>query len=328
MSLLAKAVKGIKGAGHAVKTTTRRNSPKILMVAGTIGVGAAIVTACAQTRKVDEVIADHENNMERIKKLREKSAQRGENEKFAKETAMVYGNTTMRIARIYAGPAALTIGSLACFFGANHILNKRNLALAAACTAIDTSFKEYRGRVSDRFGEEVEKQIRHGIVSKEVEKTVVDENGNETTVKETVDVAEASEDAYKRYFTRHNPNWDRSPDVVRFFMISAQNALNDLLKSRAYTSPNGIGYVTLNEALTEFGFDTPADGSGLVDGWIYDKKNPYGNNYIEISVAPCKLPGEDGTLEQAYSVVFNVDGNIYNELYHRDLRSKVRGIRG
>lgn len=328
MSKFSGIVKGIKGVGYAVKTGTKRNSPKILMGVGTVGVVAAVVTACVQTRKVDDILDEHEKNMNRIKKLREKSAERGENEKFAKETAMVYGSTTMRMARVYAGPAALAIGSIACFFGANHILNKRNIALAAACTALDTSFKEYRGRVADRFGEEVEKQIRHGVTTTEVEKTITDENGDETTVKETVEVADGKEQVYQRYFTRHNPNWDHSPDNVKFFMLSAQNALNDMLKARAHTSPTGIGHVTFNEALTEFGFDIPADGSGLVLGWIYDKRNPFGNNYIEVDVTPCKLPGEDGKLEQAYSIVFNVDGDIYREMYHRDLRSRVRGIRG
>lgn len=321
-------IKGIKGAGYALKTGVKHRSPEILMGIGTIGVGAAIVTACVQTRKIDGVLTEHEKNMDRIKKLREKSAERGENEKFAKETAMVYGSTTLGIARIYAGPAALAVGSVACFFGAKHILKKRNLALAAACTAIDTSFKEYRGRVADRFGEEVEKQIRNGVTTQEIEKTVTDENGNETTVKETVEIGDGQDDAYKRYFTRHNPNWDHSPDNVKFFMMSAQNCLNDLLKSRAYTSPTGIGYVTFNEALAEFGFDVPSDGSGLVRGWLYDKKNPFGNNYIEVDVTPCKLPGEDGKLEQAYVVLFNVDGDIYRELYHRDLRSRVLGTRG
>lgn len=328
MSKFSGIIKGLKGVGHVLRSGAKRRSPEILMVAGTVGVGAAIVTACVQTRKVDEVLEDHEKKMERIKKLREKSAENGENEKFAKETAMVYGETTLRVARIYAGPAGLAIGSIACFFGAKHILKKRNLALAAACTALDTSFKEYRGRVADRFGEEVEKQIRHGVTTKEVEKTVVDENGNETTVKETVTVADGKEDVCMRYFTRHNPNWDNSPDVIKFFMKSSQNALNDLLKSRAYTSPTGIGYVTLNEALAEFDFDAPSDGSGLVLGWIYDKRNPYGNNYIEIDVTACKLPGEKGELEQAYSVVFNVDGDIYSEMYHRDLHSKALGTRG
>lgn len=328
MFKLSNVISGVKSVGYVVKTGVKHHSPEILMGIGTAGVVASIVTACVQTRKVDDILTDHENSMTRIKRLREKSAEVGENESYAKETAMVYGNTTGRIARIYAGPAILATMSIACFFGAKHILNKRNLALAAACTAIDTSFKEYRERVANRFGEEVEKQIRHGVTTKEVEKTVVDENGTETVVKEKVDIADGKNDNYTRFFTRHNPNWDNSPDQIKFFMLSAQRALNDLLKARAHSSPTGIGYVTFNEALSEFGFDIPADGSGLVQGWIYDKKNPFGNNYIEVDVVACKLPGEDGTLEQAYSVAFNVDGDIYSELYHRDLRSRGLGIRG
>lgn len=321
-------VKGIKGFGFALKSGVKHHSPEILMTVGTVGVVAGVVTACVQTTKVEDVLTEHETNMERIKKLREKSAANGTNEKYGKETAMVYGNTTLRMARLYAGPAVLTVASIACFFGAKRILNKRNFALAAAYTALDNSFNDYRTRVADRFGEEVDRQLRHGVTPTEVETVQVDENGNETTVKEVVNVADGNPDAFTRYFTRSHQHWDRSPDQIKWYMLTVQNDLNDLLKKRAYQNSHGVGYVTFNEALAAYQFDIPSDGSGLVMGWIYDKKNPYANNYIDIDVEPCKLPGEDGKLEQAYSMVFNVDGDIFHEMHRRDLHSKALGTRG
>lgn len=324
MSKLGMIKGGIKGFAHAVKSGAKRRSPEILMAVGTIGVVTATVTACVQTRKLDDILTEHEETLDRIKKLRIDSAELGEPQNYGKETVMVYTATTFKVARLYALPLTIGAASLFCFFGAHHILKKRALALAAAYNALDTGFKQYRERVANRFGEEVENQIRHGITPKEVKETVVDENGEEKVVKKTVDVADGNCSPYMRYFTRSNKNWDKSPDTIYFFLKSEQDALNNLLKSRAYTNPRKIGVVTYNEVLERLGFEMPLDGSGLLVGWIYDAENPIGDNYIDLDVRSCMLPGEDGTLEKAYSIDFNVDGNIYKELNDRDLARRAR----
>ena len=41
-------------------------------------------------------------------------------------------------------------------------MRKRCANLAAAYGTLDTAFKKYRERVAERFGEEVEKEIRYG----------------------------------------------------------------------------------------------------------------------------------------------------------------------
>lgn len=319
MSKLGVFTGGLNNLMQVVKAGTKKRSPEILMTLGTIGVVTTTVVACVQTRKLDDVLTEHEETLARIKKLREESAELGEPNEYGKETAMLYGNTTFKIARLYALPLTMGVASLFCFFGAHRILKKRTLALAAAYNALDMGFKQYRGRVAERFGEEVENQIRHGITPKEIEVREVDDNGEETTVKKTVNVADGETGFYQRYFTRHNGHWDKSPDRMHFFFKAEQEALNNLLKSRARSNPKGIGIVTFNEVLERLGFDIPDDGSGLVTGWIFDERNPVGDNYIEFDITRCHLPGEKGTLEEAYSIDFNVDGNIYKELHQRDL---------
>ena len=162
MSKLGMIKGGIKGFAHAVKSGAKRRSPEILMAVGTIGVVTATVTACVQTRKLDDILTEHEETLDRIKKLRIDSAELGEPQNYGKETVMVYTATTFKVARLYALPLTIGAASLFCFFGAHHILKKRALALAAAYNALDTGFKQYRERVANRFGEEVENQIRHG----------------------------------------------------------------------------------------------------------------------------------------------------------------------
>lgn len=319
MSKFGSLASGIKGIAYAAKCGVIKHSPEILMGVGTVGVITASVMACVQTRKLDDVLNEHEAHLDRVKNLREKSAEIGEPQNYGKETVMVYGNTTLRIARLYALPLTIGAASLICFFGAHKILNKRFLALAAAYNTLDAGFKQYRGRVTERFGEEVEKQIRYGITSKDVEETVVDENGEEKTVKKTVDVADCGSAPYVRYLTRHNKMWDRSPDVIKFRLLAEQRAANDKLKARSRTNPRHVGMLTFNEVLESMDFDIPDDGSGLVVGWIYDEKHPVGDNFVEFDVTPVMLPGENGKLEQAYAIDFNVDGNIFKELHDRDL---------
>ena len=320
MSKFGSLARGVKGLAYAAKSGVIKHSPEILMGVGTVGVITAGVMACVQTRKLDDVLNEHEDRLNRIKNLQTKSAELGEPQNYGKEAVMVYGSTSLRIARLYALPLTIGAASLICFFGAHKILNKRLLGLAAAYNALDTTFKQYRGRVTDRFGEEVERQIRHGIVSKEVEEIVVDENGEEKTVKKTVNVTEEGiAGAYVRYLTRHNRMWDRSPDVIKFRLLAEQRAANDKLKARARTNPHHVGMLTFNEVLEPMDFDIPDDGSGLVVGWIYDEKHPCGDNFVEFDVTPVMIPGENGKLEQAYAIDFNVDGNIFKELHDRDL---------
>ena len=103
--------------------------------------------------------------------------------------------------------------SIAAIIGGHHILRKRNIALAAAYTAVDKGFKEYRGRVLERFGEEVDRELRYNIKAKEIEKTVTDANGKETVVKETVDVADPNLTSdYARFFDDGCTGWTKDPE--------------------------------------------------------------------------------------------------------------------
>ena len=110
----------------------------------------------------------------------------------------MYTQSALKIAKLYAPSVALGVLSITAILTSNNIFRKRNIALAAAYTAVDKSFKEYRGRVVDRFGKELDNELRYNIKAKEVEEKVVDEKtGKEKTVKKTVNVSEL--DQYSDY---------------------------------------------------------------------------------------------------------------------------------
>ena len=72
------------------------------------------------------------------------------------ETVKIAGPT-------YVPTVLLGAGTLACIFGAN-VLNKRGqAALMSAYALVDSSYKDYRKKVDEIFGEEAGTQVRAGI---------------------------------------------------------------------------------------------------------------------------------------------------------------------
>ena len=178
------------------------------------------------------------------------------------------------------------------------------MAISAALAAATQNFKDYRNCVIERFGKEVDYQLRYNIKAEEIEETVTDEKGKEKKVKKSIEVADLNASGYVKYFTRSNPYWEEDSSYVEMFLRSQQNYANDKLKA--------TGHLTLNDVYDMLGFhDSKA---GMVVGWIYDLDHPNGDNYVEFDVKKVNLPNEQGGYEEAYAIDFNVDGNIYNEM--------------
>ena len=97
---------------------------------------------------------------------------------------------------------------------------------------VDKSFKEYRNRVAERFGDEIEKEIRYNIKAEEVTSTVVAEDGSETTITETVKTMDPNlYSDYAKFFDEASPYWQKDPEYNFMFLKSQQQYANDLLKT-------------------------------------------------------------------------------------------------
>ena len=190
----------------------------------------------------------------------------------------------------------------------NNIMRKRNVALAAAYTAVDNSFKGYRNRVIERFGKELDQELKYGIKAVEVEETVVDENGEEKVVKKTVDVIDMElYSPYAKVFDNGCKGWEKDPDYNRMYLTNVLRYLNDKLRSE--------GHMFLNEVYDELGI--PRTKAGQIVGWIYDEKNPTGDNYIDFGLYDIhkeKVRDFLNGYEDVIILDFNVDGNIYDLL--------------
>lgn len=287
----------------------KKHSPEILVGAGVVGVVASAVMACKATTKLDDVLAETKDTVDKIHDVTEHPEKIPEGKEYTvedskKDLTIVYTQAGVKLVKLYGPAVVLGTVSIAAIIGGHHILRKRNIALAAAYTAVDKGFKEYRSRVLERFGEEVDRELRYNIKAKEIEKTVTDANGKETVIKETVDVADPNLTSdYARFFDDGCTGWTKDPEFNLMFLKDQQRYANDLFKSK--------GHLFLNEVYDMLGI--PRTQAGQVVGWIYDEKNPIGDNFIDFGIydiADERKRSFVNGYERTILLDFNVDGNI------------------
>lgn len=287
----------------------KKHSPEILIAVGVVGTVASAVMACKATLKVNEITEEHKKNVDAVHEATEKGCTAVgidySVEDSKKDLTTIYAQTGIKIAKLYAPAVALGVLSLGCVVKSNNILRKRNVALAAAYATVDKTFKEYRGRVVERFGKEIDKELRYNIKAKEIEEKIVDENGEEKVVKKAVEVSgiEGYSD-YAKFFDESSPCWTKDPEMNLMFLKCEQNYANDLLKSR--------GRVFLNDVYKRLGI--PETKAGQVVGWVYNPNDPVGDNYIDFGIYDLyKEKNRDfvNGYERSILLDFNVDGNIW-----------------
>ena len=302
--LFAKAGRFVSKAGLKIK----KHSPEIFMVAGVVGTVASTVMACKATTKVDSILKETKEKIDIIHEGVEAGNINGEEytqEDSKKDLTIVYTQTGVKLVKLYAPAVALGAVSIAGIVTGHHILKKRNIALAAAYTVVDKSFKNYRKNVVERFGQEIDKELRYDIKAKEMEEIVVDENGNQTIEKTIVNVPGLNASPYAKFFDEGCPAWQKDANYNLMFIRNQQNYANDILRTR--------GHLFLNEVYDMLGI--PRTPEGQIVGWIYDEKNPIGDNYVDFGVYDVtderKRAFVNG-LERNILLDFNVDGNVYN----------------
>lgn len=293
---------------YKCENVVRKHSPEILATVGVVGVIGSTVMACKATTKLSGIMEESKETVEKIKDVVNDPsyADRYSEEDAKKDMTITYVQTGVKIAKVYAPAIALGTFSLSCLLASNNILRKRNAALSAAYFTIDKSFKEYKERVKERFGEEVEREIRYNIKAQEVEVTTVDENGNEVTTTETVKVADPNGySAYARFFDESCSAWQKDAEYNLMFLKSQQQYANDLLIAR--------GRLFLNEVYEMLGIERTK--AGQVVGWVYNPDEPVGDNFVDFGIYDMdsdRARAFVNGLERNILLDFNVDGNIWD----------------
>ena len=293
---------------NSVKWNVEKHSPEILMGVGIVGVVATTVTACKATMKLNDILDECVETREKIKEVAEnpKYDDKYSEEDAQKDLTINYVQTGVKIVKLYAPSVALGVFSVGCLLGSHNVMQKRNAALSAAYLTVDKSFKEYKQRVIDRVGEEVEKEIRYGIKAEEIETTIQNEDGTETTVKETIKTMDPNlYSDYARFFDEASPYWQSDPEYNLVFLKAQQQYANDLLRAK--------GRLFLNDVYDMLGIEKTK--AGQIVGWVYDPVNPNGDNFVDFGIYDMskeRVRAFVNGYEATILLDFNVDGNIWD----------------
>ena len=135
-----------------------RNASTILTCIGGVGVAVTTVMAIQATPKA-------------LKLIEEAKEEKGEN------------LTKLEIVKV-AGPAYIPtaligVSTIACIFGANALNKKQQAALMSAYALVDNSYKEYRGKVKELYGEEADDNVKAEIAKDKYDEEKLEFEGDE-----------------------------------------------------------------------------------------------------------------------------------------------------
>ena len=310
--------------------TCKKYAPEALIIAGVVGVVTSAIMACKATTKVNDIIEETKENThdlhlvataaglkeatdefsnEDIRKIDILSAKEDVKNYTAqdlkKDTTIIYAQTAVKFIKLYGPSVVLGALSITSILASNNILRKRNVALAAAYATVDKGFKEYRSRVVERFGKDIDRELKYNIKAKEIEETTKNAKGKEKTVKKSIEVADVNEHSdYARFFDELCTGWKRDAEYNLMFLKHQQNYANEKLQKQ--------GYLFLNDVYDMLGI--PKTKAGQVVGWIYDEAHPdIYDNFVDFGIYDLyneKARDFVNGREKSILLDFNVDGNI------------------
>lgn len=284
-----------------------KNSPRILFGAGIAGFLGTNVLACRATLKLDEVLAETRNDLAIAKSLDD---ERYSEEDRRRDVTIIHVRSAVEIAKLYAPAVGVGVLSIAALTKSHQILNQRNAGLAAAYTALDRAFKDYRQRVINKHGEEDDRNFRYKTEEVEVEDT----KGKKKTVTRASGTGHSP---YARFFDQLCGDWNPDPEYNLYYLRCQQNYLNDMLRAR--------GHVFLNEVYDRIG--VPRSKAGAVVGWVMSDDGST-DNYIDFGIFNDTqnwmvrdfVNGREGSI----LLDFNVDGVIYDLIDQSPAEEDIR----
>lgn len=291
------------------KFSFQKHLPEIFVVGGCIGVVAGAVKACYDSMAMPQLLAEHK---ERVAEVHRNHQDESDSKEEKRELTAAYVTTGVAVVKLYAVSASIEAVSIISILAGNNILRKRNLALAAACSEITASFNDYRSKVVEKYGQEVDDTLRFGITQAKIEETVVDEDGKKKKVKKTIDVATGLPSDYARYFAHGEARgWEPNDSYNELFLKAQQNAANQILFT------NKILF--LNDIYDMLGIDRSISGQAV--GWILDENATESDGHVNLRFRKVYRACEDA--EKGYESVWLIDPNVDGPILERAM---VKGL--
>lgn len=227
-----------------VQMFAKRNSSTILTAVGVVGVAATAVTAVKATPKA-------------VRLLEEAKKEKGD-ELTTLETIKVAGPA-------YIPSIVMGTATVACIVGANVLNKKQQASVMSAYALLDNSYKEYKKKVDDLYGKEVDMHIKKEIAK---DKFTGD-----------IDISEKEEDEELFYDEFSQEYFLSTPYKVK----EAEYRVNRTLRTR--------DYVSVNEYYSYLGMQPIPGGDDI--GWSNGGNVArYWQEWIDFTHEKCEL--EDG----------------------------------
>jgi hypothetical protein len=280
----------------------QKNSPQLMFAGGIVAGAAGVVLACRSTLKLSDTLDKYEEIKEKAEALHAEGNNKDYDDKaYAKDLTVIKIKTILDVTKLYAPAAGLLMISAALLTGSHVTLNRRNASIAAAYAATDKAFNEYRDRVRDQLGKDVDDEMRYG--TRVVEEKVQGDDGKTKTVKKKL-VGDGAPSQYAKFFDEFCEPHQRDPEINRIFLQSQQAYFNQRLQVD--------GYVFLNDVYQALGI--PKTKAGQIVGWKIGK----GDNYVDFGIFDnvANPHVREFVNGREYSILldFNVDGVIYDYL--------------
>ena len=177
------------------KIKLRKAAPHVMFVLGVVGIVYTVVDACKAARKLDkdleedlEELKEAEDIYEDAKEYPNKYADDPTYIKNAKKTVRkVRRRTFFKAAKKFVRPALVGIASIVLLGTAHVLMTKAVIAAPALANAVAAEYKDYRAATREKYGDEVDKELRFAAMNKGKEKKEVvrvDKETGEETVEE------------------------------------------------------------------------------------------------------------------------------------------------
>ena len=278
---------------------SQKHSPSIFFVAGVIGFGATVFLASKATLKLSDVIDKNDeltNEAHDDHEINRIQSPETAGKQYKKDMTAVKIVFVKDLVGLYAPAVGVGLLSIGALTGSHVILNRRYTSVVAAYATLDKSFKEYRSRVTEIYGSDVDKKLVNGSKSREI----VSEDGSRVSTVEESD----GRSPYAKLFAKETTyEWSPQADYNLHFLRAQQAYANDQLQAK--------GFVFLNDIYKSLGLEAIPAGQAV--GW--KKNNPRGGDEcIDFGIfdqPDCFndfMAGREGSIW----LDFNVDGVIYD----------------
>lgn len=297
--------------GSKAVMITKKHSPAILLGVGVVGVVGATVMACKETLKVNDILDEAKESMDKISMARENDQFKDKysEDDAKKDKTIVTARTTVKIVKNYIPSAMIMACSIACILASYKIMKKRTVALTAAYNGLKMTFDKYRKRVKAKYGDDEDKNLLFGIDEIQSDLEKLEKMSEEEKKAEAEKIANDKRNApwysdYAKFFDEASPYWDRHSEYNKAFLLHQQSIFNEKL--------NRIGFVMLNEVYRALGI--PETQAGAIVGWL---KNGNGDGFVDFGMASLENSAGRRCIngyENVWLLDFNVDGVIYDKI--------------